>query len=51
MEGITEIVEAGKDLYKAVNGQSKKTALSSGIDAATRILDLLGLPAYNIKRD
>lgn len=51
MEGITEIVEAGKDLYKAVNGQSKKTALSSGIDAAARILDLLGLPAYNIKRD
>lgn len=51
MEGITEIVEAGKDLYKAVNGQSKKTTLSSGIDAATRILDLLGLPAYNIKRD
>ena len=51
MEGITEIVEAGKDLYKAVNGQSKKTALSSGIDATARILDLLGLPAYNIKRD
>lgn len=51
MEGITEIVEAGKDLYKAVNGESKKTALASGIDAATRLLDLLGLPAYNIKRD
>lgn len=51
MEGITEIVEAGKDLYNAVNGQSKKTALSSGIDATTRLLDLLGLPAYNIKRD
>lgn len=51
MEGITEIVEAGKDLYKAVNGESKKTALASGIDAATRLLGLLGLPAYNIKRD
>ena len=51
MEGITEIVEAGKDLYKAVNGESKKTALASGIDMAARLLDLLGLPAYNIKRD
>ena len=51
MEGITEIVEAGKDLYKAVNGESKKTALASGIDTAARLLDLLGLPAYNIKRD
>lgn len=51
MEGITEIVEAGKDLYKAVNGESKKTALASGIDASARVLDLLGLPAYNIKRD
>ena len=51
MEGITEIVEAGKDLCKAVNGESKKTALASGIDASARVLDLLGLPAYNIKRD
>ena len=34
-----------------MNGESKKTALASGIDAATRLLDLLGLPAYNIKRD
>ena len=51
MEGITEIVEAGKDLYKAVNGESKKTALASGIDTAARLLGLLGLPAYNIKRD
>lgn len=51
MEGITEIVEAGKDLCKAVNGESKKTALASGIDTVARLLDLLGLPAYNIKRD
>ena len=51
MEGITKIVEAGKDLYKAVNGESKKTALASGIDTVARLLDLLGLPAYNIKRD
>lgn len=51
MEGITKIVEAGKDLYKAVNGESKKTVLASGIDTVARLLDLLGLPAYNIKRD
>lgn len=51
MEGIADIAEAGKDLYKAVNGESKKTALASGLDAAVRFLDVLGLPAYNIKRD
>lgn len=51
MEGISDIVEAGKDIWKAFNSESKNTTLSSAITLGARFLDLLGLPGSNIQRD
>ena len=51
LEGISDVVNAVAQLEKAISGDSKKSVLNAGLDAAARLGDLLGIPVSNLKRD
>ncbi len=51
LEGISDLWSALEVLQKAVNKTGKKSTLNAGMELAAKGLDLLGLPAGNLKRD
>lgn len=51
LEGIADAVNAVIQLGKAMKGNSEKTVLNAGLNAACRLGDLIGIPVSNLKRD
>lgn len=51
MAAVTELINAMRQFAKSIGGEGKKTALVTGMEAAAKVCDLLGIPASNIKRD
>lgn len=51
LEGVSDLINAAAQLGKAMHGDSGKTVLNAGLNAACRLGDLLGLPISNLKRE
>lgn len=51
MAAISDLFNALQNLGKSISGEGTKTTLVTGIDAAAKFADLLGLPVSNLKRD
>ena len=51
LEGFADLMESFVKLMQAAKGEGKQTIFAAGLDAASRMGDLLGLPVSNIKRD
>ncbi len=50
-QGISELFKAAVDLIYVWNGKGGKTGLNAMMEAGLKVLDLMGLPAGNLKRD
>ena len=51
MAAISDLATALQQFGKSISGEGKKTVLVTGLDAAAKLGDLLGLPVSNLKRE
>ena len=51
MESITKVVNAAKNMYKAITGEGKYTIASASANLFAEVARLWGIPVANLKRD
>jgi len=51
MEGIADAIKAIQQLERSFKGKTEKSVLAAGLDAASKLGDMLGLPVSNLRRD
>ena len=51
MAAISDLANALQQLGKSISGEGQKSLLTTGMDAAAKLGDLVGIPVSNVKRD
>jgi len=51
MAAISDLANALQQLGKSISGEGQKGLLATGMDAAAKLGDLVGIPVSNVKRD